>query len=196
MKKSIALSICLHVLFFTLFAINFHFSLQTLEGKTSEPFIHSYLYESHANKTSLLHQAKILLNNSNNQRLVDKTKVDIAENHERHSFSFSITQPSPAVINTNENKVSELAKKLHDVIQNNIERPKEIASLIKNKNIELIFVLFPDGTVKDLQLAKSSGIKILDTLALDAMNTIQPIIFAKDFLQRQEQFHINIVFDY
>lgn len=193
MKQSFCFSIILHITIILFFIINFNVVDHYAE-KTSSPILHTYLYykKSNLNNKLLTKENSSSTNKSITQQLIKK-------NHDTNTKETQVkTANSPSNLiyakNVTKNDISELARKLHDLIQENIARPNEIRDLMKNKNIEVSFTLLPEGNITDIQITKSSDINILDNLAINAIQSIQPVKFAKSFIQEKEQFKINIIF--
>jgi TonB family protein len=57
------------------------------------------------------------------------------------------------------------------------------------------FVLHPNGSIDDAHVIHSSRTRSLDNAALKAVESIEPFIVARDFLQQPEAFQVDVVFD-
>ena len=57
------------------------------------------------------------------------------------------------------------------------------------------FVLHPDGRIENTHMISSSQVVSLDRAAVTAVNSIQPFVVAKDYLQEANEFHVDVVFD-
>jgi len=57
------------------------------------------------------------------------------------------------------------------------------------------FVLRPDGSIDDAHLVHSSRTRSLDNAAIKAVESIEPFIVAKDYLQQPEAFQVDVVFN-
>jgi TonB family protein len=57
------------------------------------------------------------------------------------------------------------------------------------------FVLHPDGSIDDAHLVNSSRTRSLDNAAIKAVESIEPFLFAKEYLQQPEAFQVDVVFN-
>jgi TonB family protein len=57
------------------------------------------------------------------------------------------------------------------------------------------FVLYPDGSIDEAHLVNSSRTRSLDNAAIKAVESIEPFLFAKDYLQQPEAFQVDVVFN-
>jgi TonB family protein len=57
------------------------------------------------------------------------------------------------------------------------------------------FVLHPDGSIDAAHLVHSSRTRSLDNAAIKAVESIEPFIAARDYLQRPEAFQVDVVFN-
>lgn len=57
------------------------------------------------------------------------------------------------------------------------------------------FVLHPDGSIDDAHLVHSSRTRSLDKAAIKAVQSIEPFVVAKDYLQQPEAFQVDVVFN-
>lgn len=57
------------------------------------------------------------------------------------------------------------------------------------------FILYPDGSVENARLVKTSQSGTLDRAALSAVNRIEPFIAAHDYIKQAKEFQIDVVFD-
>ena len=57
------------------------------------------------------------------------------------------------------------------------------------------FVLHPDGSINDAHLVNSSRTRSLDNAAIKAVESIEPFLFAKEYLQQPEAFQVDVVFN-
>jgi TonB family protein len=57
------------------------------------------------------------------------------------------------------------------------------------------FVLHPDGSIDDAHLVNSSRTRSLDNAAIKAVESIEPFLFAREYLQQPEAFQVDVVFN-
>jgi len=57
------------------------------------------------------------------------------------------------------------------------------------------FVLYPDGSIDEAHLVNSSRTRSLDNAAIKAVESIEPFLFAKEYLQQPEAFQVDVVFN-
>lgn len=84
---------------------------------------------------------------------------------------------------------------LHRRISENKEYPY-LARRQRREGIATVaFVLHPDGRIENPHLVASSRAASLDRAALSAVKHIEPFAAAQEYLQRAEQFQVDIEFD-
>jgi TonB family protein len=84
---------------------------------------------------------------------------------------------------------------LHARISNNKEYPY-IARRQRREGVATVgFVLHPDGSVENAHLVSSSSAAALDRAALSAVKRIEPFKPAQDYIDKAEEFNIDIVFN-
>lgn len=87
-----------------------------------------------------------------------------------------------------------LAKLLGKALATRLVYPK-IAVDFNLKGTALIgFILYPDGSVQDVQLVKSSGADVLDKAALEGVRAISPLKDAHLYVEEPKTLVIGIIF--
>lgn len=85
-----------------------------------------------------------------------------------------------------------------ELLHNSISNHKEYPYLARRQRREGVatvgFVLHPDGSVRDTHLVVSSRSSMLDRAALAAVQSIEPFTPARDYLNKAEEFSIDVVF--
>lgn len=84
---------------------------------------------------------------------------------------------------------------LHESISSNKEYPY-IARRQRREGVATVgFVLHPDGSIRNTHLVSSSSAGVLDRAAITAVKRIEPFEQAHDYLERAEEFKIDVVFN-
>ena len=85
---------------------------------------------------------------------------------------------------------------LHNQIQHQIdESVYNLPKTLDSRSLLIQFLLTPQGTLNSVNVIKSSGIKILDNLAIKAVTSIQPFHIAKKYLVTDTYFRIKFYFE-
>jgi TonB family protein len=86
-----------------------------------------------------------------------------------------------------------------DLLHTKISEHKHYPYLAKRQRREgtarVEFMLYPDGRVDAARLLRSSRTRSLDRAALNAVESIEPFSYAKDYLDRPEKFQVDVVFN-
>jgi TonB family protein len=114
----------------------------------------------------------------------------IIQNTDINDSNVSVLQSTDA--SHNRHSILEL---LHSSISNNKKYPY-LAQRQRREGITTVsFVLNPDGTIESTRLINSSQTGSLDRAALSAVKGIEPFTVAKEYLDKSEEFRIDVVFD-
>jgi len=84
---------------------------------------------------------------------------------------------------------------LHSSISNNKEYPYMARRQRREGTSRVAFVLHPDGTVENTHLIRSSQTVSLDRAAISAVEDIEPFKAAQDYLDRAQEFQVEVVFN-
>ena len=57
------------------------------------------------------------------------------------------------------------------------------------------FVLHPDGSINDAHLVHSSRTRSLDNAAIKAVESIEPFLDAREYLDQPQAFQVDVVFN-
>jgi protein TonB len=90
--------------------------------------------------------------------------------------------------------LQELAARLHHAIETHKHYPLSARRLGREGTVEVAFLLRPDGLIGDLEVAASSGSRVLDSAALRAVESIAPFAPARGYLDAPARFRIAIAF--
>ncbi len=92
----------------------------------------------------------------------------------------------------NNNSIIEL---LHSKISEHKQYPYMARRQRREGVARVEFVLYPDGSIDEAQLVNSSRTRSLDNAAIKAVESIEPFLFAKEYLQQPEAFQVDVVFN-
>jgi TonB family protein len=92
----------------------------------------------------------------------------------------------------NNNSIIEL---LHSKISEHKQYPYMARKQRREGVARVEFVLHPDGSIDDAHLVNSSRTRSLDNAAIKAVESIEPFLFAKEYLQQPEAFQVDVVFN-
>ena len=83
---------------------------------------------------------------------------------------------------------------LHDLIQKNVQYPRGVDVTIVSKETQVGFNLYPDGHIGNIEIVSSSGVKILDMVAFNAVQMLPSIELAETLLGARQHFVVPVVF--
>lgn len=137
----------------------------------------------------LVHKsADIALSNRNVQKRQKKDVASVATNSSKPS------EVSGSVGATGE-KTSELVALLHAAIQAKQRYPASALQIGQEGRVNLMFILYKNGSISDLRVARSSGTDSLDQAALVAVKEAVPFKGADKYLQASQEYSIEVVFE-
>jgi len=90
---------------------------------------------------------------------------------------------------------SSIIELLHSKISEHKQYPYMARKQRREGVARVEFVLHPDGSIDDAQLVNSSRTRSLDNAAIKAVESIEPFLFAKEYLQQPEAFQVDVVFN-
>jgi len=83
---------------------------------------------------------------------------------------------------------------LHSKISEHKQYPYMARKQRREGIVRIEFVLYPDGSIDDTHLVNSSRTRSLDNAAIKAVESIEPFLVAKEYLQQPEAFQVDVVF--
>jgi TonB family protein len=92
----------------------------------------------------------------------------------------------------NNNSIIEL---LHSKISEHKQYPYMARKQRREGVARVEFVLHPDGSINDAHLVNSSRTRSLDKAAIKAVESIEPFLFAREYLQQPAAFQVDVVFN-
>ena len=132
----------------------------------------------------------------NPQQISEVTEsIDQEVSEERQNDS----QPETQTASVTEIKLSGEEKKLllgllHDRINQYKQYPHMAIRKRREGLVKVNFVLHPDGHISDVMVASSSRYEVLDRAATTAVERVQPLEMASNYLQHSEIFNVDIEF--
>lgn len=92
-------------------------------------------------------------------------------------------------------QTQELLALLHAAIQKQQQYPDSAIQMEREGRVTLGFTLFPDGTIRNLKMIKSSQSASLDNAALMAVQNAVPFQQIQQYLKEAQEFNIDVVFE-
>jgi TonB family protein len=205
-KNFFLLSVGLHVCIMVIFAWHFHArsnQLRHFDASLHQRVAAQIIY---ANLITWPMQSQIFLR-KNAAKAVNKTGINFTKaaseqkrtHHDVQQTPSPPTDSPPVVAKTGKDASEEFARLIHDLIQSRLHYPRildEIQANIPARAVTLGFVLHPSGIIENVEVLKSSGIKILDQEAQTTVAALLPqqLQFAHIFLHAKQYLIVNIVF--
>lgn len=125
-----------------------------------------------------------------------KTHVPIAKGYGHKLLQEHNGQANEdAMIQSNSSVIDDkLLVILHDLIAQNIRYPRGVVANTINRKTMVGFNLCPDGRIDSIEINNTSGVKILDTAALTAVQMVPQVIAATKLLNACKYFIVPVVF--
>lgn len=217
-SRTLQLSFWLSLLLHLLCLLGFSITLIPFKTKEKPPglIIPAYLYQPREQVQSIQNQAQQMIKQSkkSQSKAIPLKKITtISKAHQ------SLQQVKRVALKKNLNKpikftqavnISEPTEPVHLIGDKNIQKPlftligkaltqhlvyPKIAIDFNIRGMSVIgFVLYPDGTVKDTRLVKSSGAGILDEEAVRAVSAISPLMHVSEYVPAPKYLVIGIIF--
>jgi TonB family protein len=121
---------------------------------------------------------------------VDSTPVSEPESMNNDAGEKTVSRSTDAAMNHNS-----IIGLLHTKISEHKHYPYMARRQRREGVARVEFVLHPDGSIDDAHLVHSSRTRSLDNAAIKAVESIEPFILAKDYLQQPEAFQVDVVFN-
>ena len=121
---------------------------------------------------------------------VDSTPVSEPDSMNNDAGKNTVSRSTDTAMN--HNSIIEL---LHTKISEHKHYPYMARRQRREGVARVEFVLRPDGSIDDAHLVHSSRSRSLDNAAIKAVESIEPFVFAKDYLQQPEAFQVDVVFN-
>ena len=102
----------------------------------------------------------------------------------------ALTRSTNAAMNNNH-----IIELLHTKISEHKQYPYLAKRQRREGTARVEFMLYPDGSIDAARLLRSSKTRSLDKAALNAVESIAPFSYAKDYLDRPETFQVDVVFN-
>ena len=193
-KNYFFISTLFHITVFFLFCSYFEFSKKIPAlGNSQATILNSYIYSGHFSpaqtaivKQSATPQKKPLPQNKQALKKVNKT--------DNTTKQPATTSMAPNSISFGEQTHAFIAL-LHDAIQKEQQYPPSALQMGRHGRVTVAFTLLIDGTITNLRILSTSGTSSLDSAALSAVNHAAPFHQLKKYLQKAEEYQIDIVFE-
>jgi len=157
-----------------------------------EKILDSYIYknEKHyqVNVNTVKHQAIPKSKNTSAISLKKTEKVEMKK-------QVTSIQKSTAASSSNGTRANELLTALHTAIQAHQHYPESAMNMERQGRVTTVFMLLPDGTIRNLRLLKSSGTASLDNAALAAVHDAVPFQSVNKYISAEKEFSIDVVFE-
>lgn len=112
-----------------------------------------------------------------------------------HLKSQSLSQETQSPMHHAGKRNDELVAFLHAAIQARQRYPIAALQMERHGRVSVRFVLYQNGSISHLRIAKSSGTASLDEAAITAVNDAAPFTDAKNKLKNAQEYSIDVVFE-
>ncbi|MBT8130245.1 MAG: energy transducer TonB [Gammaproteobacteria bacterium] len=113
--------------------------------------------------------------------------------------STTVNEDTGDKVITRSTNTANYTRSIIDLLHTKISEHKQYPYLAKRQRREgtarVEFMLYPDGRIDAARLLRSSKTRSLDKAALNAVESIEPFSYARDYLERPETFQVDVVFN-
>ena len=173
MRKFFILSFGFHLALFTPFFVRINFVQHNVGAHEK---IIAYLYQQ---QLLMQHQEKLFqlpINKQAKKNSAERSKA--ASSHANQQVQQTLGEPD------------ELLTLLHNMIEVQINHADFFN---QEQKIYVTFTLFPDGHIENIRLLECSASANLNLAVIKAVNAIQPVTSARNFLSVPHEFKIRII---
>lgn len=123
-------------------------------------------------------------------RQLAKVPASVSNSIDNDSGEKAVTRSTDTARN-----YSTIIELLHSKISEHKQYPYMARRQRREGVARVEFVLYPDGSIDEAHLVNSSRTRSLDNAAIKAVESIEPFLFARDYLQQPEAFQVDVVFN-
>ena len=197
-------SLMIHLALFSAIIIFFDFkNSTTIIGDASPEFVSAYITENNVIKNEVI-QTKIIkktlsLNNKKVEKsshtIVRKAAPDTSYEESKKSVEVAWLKRSANQDHSKGEHTDALLRLLHTAIQQQQHYPQAAMQMERQGSATVKFTLLKNGSIRNLQLVKSSGTESLDRAALAAVHDAEPFKNTDEYLDTARDFSIEVVFE-
>ncbi len=187
------ISIIIHSVIF--FCLCTYFLDSKKKFSTSENFLDSFIVTQ-----KNIGSPSIDIKSQNNQMNQSKNKIIHDKSFQSNKLTNKTISTNSHLINTYQNNAkteksfSSLVQLLHEKILSKQHYPLMAIEMENEGMVTLKFTLLTDGGITNVNIAKSSGTKLLDDAALKALGEAVPFQEVAQYLQSAKDFEVDIQF--
>lgn len=146
-------------------------------------------------QTYVIHQPIIIARHKAALHQASVTKPVVPDFQHKSLFKAGIMRSADEAHAPQAGKNNKLIIMLHNQIQQYInDHNYNLVTSLGPHAITIQFLLTPQGELGNIQIIKSSGVNMLDNLAIAAVRAIQPGYVAKKYLMLATYFNIMVYF--
>ena len=123
-------------------------------------------------------------------RQLAKVPASVSNSIDNDSGEKAVTRSTDTARN-----YSTIIELLHSKISEHKQYPYMARRQRREGVARVEFMLYPDGSIDEAHLVNSSRTRSLDNAAIKAVESIEPFLFARDYLQQPEAFQVDVVFN-
>lgn len=154
----------------------------------------SYLYEP-VLKVAAKSNTKKIISIDQQQNKLGLTKVQKkSQSQQFHSTFSQIKKLQEQSKNQSVTKIK-ILEILHNAIAEKQNYPESAIEFKRRGIVSIGFYVSSDGTLSQIKLIHSSGFSDIDHAAMDAVQESSPVHAVSNYLQQQEYFTVDVVFE-
>lgn len=200
-NSNLSKSILFHLLILLLFFIHFQWDKEPLFEKKSNRYLPAYLHQESKLPVMNLNEKNFAKSSESQQpvSLAEKGIILKKNLHPQNVISHHAKNPAQAFIEAESLKTGkpvddQLLKELTRATAKTLFYPAKAAVFHLKGTSSVGFYIQPNGNVTDVQLVQSSGFKILDDAAVNAIKAISPVRDVNLYLSKPKFVVAGIIF--
>ncbi|MDX1900435.1 MAG: energy transducer TonB [Gammaproteobacteria bacterium] len=199
-NHSLFFSVLMHLIVLAFLGMKLNVFRQEINlGEIQSP-LSAYVYQD--NFSNRLSSEKVLVVKPAAIMQLSKNGIVIAKSNQIKR-SQQLEKSTKQQIHSQQNRIHvgngkpipELVALLHAAIEKQQQYPASALQMEREGNTTLMFVLFPNGEIKDLRIASSSGTAVLDEAAIAAVNHATPFEGVDKYLAKPEEYQVTVGFE-
>ncbi|MBX3710022.1 MAG: energy transducer TonB [Gammaproteobacteria bacterium] len=201
-NSSFIISVTGHLIILALTLVKLALSKQDIDLGELRLVFPAYIYQEnlssktqHAKTLAIKQSIKVSSPSKNKIVIYKKNQSSQTKNldefSEKRKNKFLINQKKSG----NGNPIPELIALLHASIQEHQQYPNNALQMEQEGKTTLMFVLHPNGTIKNLKVLSSSGTPTLDEAAIAAVNDAVPFKGVDKYLTNPQEYQITVAFE-
>lgn len=201
-NSTFIISVIGHLLVLSFILIELNFTKQEVKFGKLQSVFPAYIYQENLtsqiqrdNASTIKHSYEANQLSKNGIALYKKNQSSPKKNTTNFTKQKEITPSiNPQKVGSGK-PIPELIALLHSIIQEHQQYPNNALQMEREGKTILMFILYPNGTIKNLRMLSSSGTPTLDEAAIAAVNDAIPFKGVDKYLTNPQEYQITVAFE-